>query len=316
MKRLTSLVVVGLLAGSTLATQAKCSSSKPNIVLIMSDDQDRLMDSCSYMPSLQTHLVQKGTTFTNHYATVSNCCPSRASFLRGQAAHNTNITHVRPPGGNYDKWMAAGEDQNYLPHWIKDGGYRAECVGKFLNGYNTANYGQAPKGWDHVDSLLEPYIGDYNNPVFSTNGERPVVYPGFHQTDVVRVKALDRLSLLLDEEQPFYLNIAPYAPHVSGANPPMPATRHLESYGNVSVPRFANWNPTDDIQEQKSLWIKDLPQLNATQEAYADYLYQRRLQSLLGVDEIIEDVVDMLEARGQLDNTYGKLDTVPFVKLA
>lgn len=29
--------------------------------------------------------------------------------------------------GNYDKWRLAGEDLNYLPHWIKEAGYRAEC---------------------------------------------------------------------------------------------------------------------------------------------------------------------------------------------
>ena len=29
--------------------------------------------------------------------------------------------------GNYDKWVASGEDNNYLPHWIKKAGYRAEC---------------------------------------------------------------------------------------------------------------------------------------------------------------------------------------------
>lgn len=208
MVRLSALSTA-VLAGAVLASRDKCSNKKPNIVLIMSDDQDRLMDSCDYMPTLQREMVAKGTTFTNHYATVSNCCPSRASFLRGQAAHNTNITHVRPPGGNYDKWMAAGEDENYLPHWIKSGGYKAECVGKFLNGYNTANYHQSPKGWDHIDSLLEPYIGDFNNPVFSSNGERPIVYRDFHQTDVVRVKAIDRLSRLLDDENPFFLLRAP-----------------------------------------------------------------------------------------------------------
>lgn len=39
-----------------------------------------------------------GFTFTNHYSTVSLCCPARVALLRGQAAHNTNITFVMPPG--------------------------------------------------------------------------------------------------------------------------------------------------------------------------------------------------------------------------
>lgn len=71
---------------------------KPNIVMIMSDDQDRQLGSLDYMPTLQKELMGHGVEFENHFGTVSNCCPARASFLRGQAAHSTNITHVRPPG--------------------------------------------------------------------------------------------------------------------------------------------------------------------------------------------------------------------------
>lgn len=29
--------------------------------------------------------------------------------------------------GNYDKWRIAGEDRDYMPHWIKKAGYKAEC---------------------------------------------------------------------------------------------------------------------------------------------------------------------------------------------
>lgn len=64
-------------------------AEKPNIVFIFTDDQDYQLNSLDYMPHVQKHLVEKGTTFRNHYATVSLCCPSRVSLLRGQYAHNT-----------------------------------------------------------------------------------------------------------------------------------------------------------------------------------------------------------------------------------
>lgn len=44
--------------------------------------------------------------------------------------------------------------------------------------------------------------------------------------------------------------------------------------------------------------------MNAEAEASADRLYRGRLQSIQGVDEIIEDVVRILKERDQLDNTY------------
>ena len=83
-----------LLAAFGSATE---QSKRLNIVLILSDDQDRRLGSLEHMPVLQRELVAKGTEFINHYATVSLCCPSRASLLRGQQAHNTNITHVAGP---------------------------------------------------------------------------------------------------------------------------------------------------------------------------------------------------------------------------
>lgn len=43
---------------------------------------------------------------------------------------------------------------------------------------------------------------------------------------------------------------------------------------------------------------------NATQEAYLDEFYRGRLRALQPVDELVEDVVNQLQAAGQLDNTY------------
>lgn len=89
---LPSLVALALTGSAALA-----ADKKPNVVIVMSDDQDRLLGSLDYMPAVQK-MMGDGVEFENHYGTISNCCPSRATFLRGQAAHSTNITHVRPPG--------------------------------------------------------------------------------------------------------------------------------------------------------------------------------------------------------------------------
>ena len=44
--------------------------------------------------------------------------------------------------------------------------------------------------------------------------------------------------------------------------------------------------------------------LAAAQASYADILYRRRWQSLLSVDDLIEEVINTLTETGQLDNTY------------
>ncbi|KEY71313.1 hypothetical protein S7711_05905 [Stachybotrys chartarum IBT 7711] len=295
-----SLIMLALVAG---VASTGCTK-RPNIILIMSDDQDRKLNSLDYMPALQRELIQQGVDFTNHFATVAVCCPARVSFLRGQAVHSTNITSVAFPGGNYDKFRISGEDRNYLPHWIKAAGYQAEYLGKFLNGHSVANYHINPRGWDHMDALLEPYIGDFNNVVMSQNGERPVHYPGFHSTDVVRIKSLARMEHLLDRNKPFFLAIMPFAPHTEGLEPPTPLARHIGLYSNASAPRFDNWNPPDAIQQQKSSYLKDMPGMDDWRVDQADELYRKRLEALQGVDDIIEDVVNLLQERGELNNTF------------
>ena len=75
--------------------------AKPNVVFILTDDQDLHMNSLEYMPFLQKHLVEQGTSYQRHYCTIAVCCPSRVSLWTGQAAHNTNVTDVSPPYGTY-----------------------------------------------------------------------------------------------------------------------------------------------------------------------------------------------------------------------
>ena len=102
-------------------------ANRPNIVLLMTDDQDLRLGSTDYQKILHSHVIDHGVEFSNHYATTANCCPSRASLLRGQMVHNTNITHVHAPGGNYDKFVYSGQDRDYLPIWMKQAGYNVEC---------------------------------------------------------------------------------------------------------------------------------------------------------------------------------------------
>ncbi|KAL1871636.1 hypothetical protein Daus18300_004636 [Diaporthe australafricana] len=139
----------------------------------------------------------------------------------------------------------------------------------------------------------------------SENGDRPKFYSNWQQTDVIRTKAIARLQTLVAQDDPFFLMVAPTAPHVHNATvPPIPAARHLDLFQNVTVPRTPDWNPSDEYQQQKPAYIRTLPLLNQTQIDQIDLLYRRRLQALQTVDELIRDVVDTLDEAGELDNTY------------
>ncbi len=98
-----SLVHTGATCHETDAQQplgpVLSTDRRPNIVFILTDDQDLHMHSLSYMPLVKKHLLDEGTFYRRHYCTIALCCPSRVSLWTGRAAHNTNVTDVNPPYG-------------------------------------------------------------------------------------------------------------------------------------------------------------------------------------------------------------------------
>ncbi|KXS21503.1 Arylsulphatase [Gonapodya prolifera JEL478] len=293
------------------------SEKLPNIIFIITDDQDALYDSLEYMPLTQKHLVQKGANFVNHHVTTPVCCPSRTSVLRSQFVHNHNLTDVFPPHGGYTKFRKDNLDNDYLPLWLKKAGYQTFFTGKFVVEYALTNYKTVPKGWDVFDGLIWPWTFDYLFPVFSLDGGWPRIYWGAHQSDVIIEKTESFLKTALKKkDQPFFIYTAPAACHttikVSALNftdpnaikvsAPVPLPRHAHLFPNVTVPRTPNFNEPDF--SKKPLWMLDIPLLSDHDIDRLDEAYRQRLRTLQGVDELVDKVVTLLEEAGELENTY------------
>lgn len=108
-------------------------AKRPNILFILTDDQDAHMESFHHMAYLQSHIVTKGVTFDCHFCTVALCCPSHATLWTRKAAHNHNVTDVAPPHGGYPKVVARGINDDYLPLWMQEAGYNIYFAGKLWN---------------------------------------------------------------------------------------------------------------------------------------------------------------------------------------
>lgn len=89
------------------------SVEQPNIVFILTDDQDLHMGSLDYMPLVQKQIASKGTSFKRHFCTTAICCPARVSLLTGQLAHNTNVTDIMPPYGKLQIPMAPKKMESF-----------------------------------------------------------------------------------------------------------------------------------------------------------------------------------------------------------
>ena len=70
--------------------QRNALQKRPNVVLIDTDDMNQ--SDMFVMRNTLALLSAHGTTFANSYVSYPLCCPSRATHLTGQYAHNDGVT--------------------------------------------------------------------------------------------------------------------------------------------------------------------------------------------------------------------------------
>jgi arylsulfatase A-like enzyme len=294
-------VAAGAPAGAAVAT--------PNVVVIMVDDMN--VSALAYLPSVRSLIATPGTSFDNGVVSYSLCCPSRATFLTGQYAHNHGVLGNSPPDGGFAK-LRAGET---LPVWLGRAGYHTAHIGKFLNGYGTVNPTQIPPGWAEWYGSVDPTTYSMwgytlnENGTLHTYGSPAVEDPALYQTDVYANKAVDYINRKAPAAQPFFLSWAPLAPHgeraVAGVDlsqrNPRPAPRHRGDLDHVTVPEPANYDEAD--VSDKPAAIRNRPRISAAAEAQLAVRLKGRLESLLAVDEAVARIVSALQANGELANT-------------
>lgn len=152
--------------------------------------------------------------------------------------------------------MSQGFNANYLPVWLQNAGINTYYTGKLFNAHTIDNYNAPyPAGFTESDFLLDPYTYQYLNSTWQRNKERPKSYPGKYTTDIISEKANNFLNSAVAAQRPFFLAIAPVAPHSNvefdlgselslRVTPPVSAERHKHLFDNVRVPRTDNFNPT------------------------------------------------------------------------
>src|SRR5918992_1530343 len=233
----------------------------PNVILILTDDLD--VDSISHMPNLRSLLIERGTTFENAFVTDSLCCPSRATILRGQYAHNHEILSNESPHGGFEKFRALGHEDSTVATWLQSGDYRTVLFGKYMNGYDTT---YVPPGWDEWYAVS----GNYTSTQLNENGRIVDYDPGqYHLDDVLAEKATNfvrdptgNVPSFFVPDRPFFMWLGTTAPH----QPAEPAPRYEDPLAGPSSP-----NPPPSNEEDvpnNPAWIRDTPPLSQEQISY------------------------------------------------
>ena len=286
-----------------LAACPAAAAARPNVVVVETDDQT-LADLAS-MPETQRLIGDQGVSFSNSFVSLSQCCPSRATFLTGQYAHNHGVRTTAPPYGGFH----AFDDAETLAVWLKRAGYATALVGKYMNQYGKDDPGYVPPGWTDWHALLGPstyYFWDFG---MSEDGERRRS-SGSYQTDVLTARSEAFLRRAASEERPFFLWTTYVAPHLAGPPdillPPkfetaVPSPLFANAFSGAPMPRTPAFDEADVSDKPRA--IRNRKRLGPGELRALDAVWRKRQQSLLSVDQGVKRLVHALEAAGQLENT-------------
>ncbi len=284
--------------------QATAAQSRPNVVVVMSDDQT--LESMKVMDNVNSLIGDQGVTFTNSFVNFSLCCPSRATFLTGQYAHNHRVLTNKPPDGGYQRFESLHAHNN-LAVWLRQAGYYTAMIGKYLNGY--ANQPAIPSGWSEWHAVAPNWVKAYD---YTVNDNGSLAHhgrdPADYEQDVLTSKAVDFVDRRAPRTQPFFLWLTYQAPHTAGPNPnpnppgdcgdaAKPAPRHAHAFDSEPLPRPPDFNEAD--VSDKPTEIRNRSRFTPSEIVNIQRKYRCSLESLVSVDDGVEKVVRRPEGDGR-----------------
>ena len=304
-----SVAVAATLLATASGSQIQASAAeRPNILLLVSDDQrpdtiHALGNDRIQTPNLD-RLVASGTAFTR--ATCGNpiCTPSRAEILSGTSSFRNGVL---------DFGRGIKPELPTMSRWFADAGYRTFYVGKWHNDGVPVQ-----RGYSATRGLYRGGGGKFYEPQFDWAG-RPVtgyrgwifqddagkLFPelGVGLTPDISSKFADAAVSLIEDsaksEQPFFLHVNFTSPHDPLLLPPgwekkydadsMPlpknfAARHPFDHGNF-----------DGRDEQLFKWPRTPEEICGELAAYYAVISY--------MDQQIGRILDTLRTTGQDKNT-------------
>ncbi|WP_372808461.1 arylsulfatase [Pontiella sp.] len=243
---------MGTIAVVLQAGAASLSGSRPNLILVMTDDQGMGDLSCMGSDLVKTPNLDRfhglSTRFTEFHVSPS-CSPTRAALMSGCYPFNVGVTHTILQRERMKLGIFT------LPQALKSAGYATGIFGKWHLG-DEEPYLPGNRGFD--EALIHGCGGIGQGGDFPANKEQRyfdnvllhnetvVKTPGFC-TDLFFKAALGWIQKQEQSGQPYFAYVAPNAPHAPLIAPEKYKRRFLElGFDAATAARFGMIENIDD----------------------------------------------------------------------
>jgi N-sulfoglucosamine sulfohydrolase len=274
---MTTGVFADSTAGGATTVQPRPEMTRPNVVLIVSDDHGIDGLGCYGNPVVKTPhldaLAREGIRFTRAFSTAASCSPSRSVILSGLQTHHNGMYGLEHQEHHFQSFIWVRS----LPVMLAEAGYRTGRVGKFHI---------APEAVYRFETVLSG--GTANDP--ASIGRSPM-----------EMAEAARGFLAAADERPFFLYFATDDPHRANAvlpdgRPTFETYPHPNSFGNRAE-GYPGITPVayDPDKVVVPAYLPDTPECR---RELAEYY-----QSISRLDQGVGRLIELLKAAGKYENT-------------
>jgi arylsulfatase len=234
--KMNFLVVGMMLLGIVRGVEGK----QPNIVIILADDMG-FSDVGCYGGEIETPNIDgmaKGGVRLSQFYNMARCCPTRASLQTGLYPHEAGVGQMNQNLGVPAYQGHLNDRCATVAEILRGAGYATAMVGKWHLSNLTVGDGnkdskailnyekEAPisppggmatwpyhRGYEQMWGTIAG-VGSYYNPWGFVHDDEPMQMPaGLYYTNFVADKSAELVGELAKGEKPFFLFVAPTAPH-------------------------------------------------------------------------------------------------------
>jgi arylsulfatase A-like enzyme len=289
------------------------------------------------MQATRDRFMAEGEVYEEAFATTPQCCPSRASIFTGRYAHNHTVMENRL-GENLGTTEDSANQQTTLQYYLKNRvtpGYRTAIFGKYLNSWRLSFRPPFFDDWaifhnfrddnpatpaneeqPHLSrSTLTPDVCETSGPNFEpseacmaerspsgVNVRKPLP-SGVYETDFLAGKMANFLAEAEDtpgeDDIPWLVYVTPTVPH-----PPFTPKAESPDYRDLPIASFEDDVPPESLEGDRSdkpRYVRDNPV--ALEPETAETHHDAHLRMLKSADDLVQDVFDELDSRGETGTT-------------